>query len=183
MGWKIVPSPLPFTHHSRSSLLPSLRSEYNLLLCETKQIREQVKSKVDEDLEGETSMDVGKRRIVIIDFAQSVQREHPNWRDLLERDIARVVDFFEKFIHTPSPAVLMDIVLDKEGVQEDEGDEEEGGWVDIVSEEDGEVGEEGEFVDLGGSTTTSVRKRGWRHRRVMVDDKKTHAEVIALCGS
>ena len=161
-------------------------SEYNLLLCESKQIRDQVKSKVDDDIEGETSMDVGKRRIVVIDFAQSVQRDHPAGMDLLERDVARVCDFFDKFFTTPEASSLLDLILDKEGVREDEGGEGEGGWVDL-SEEDEEANEEANveagFVDLGGSTTTSVRKRGWRHRKVMLNDKKTHAEVLALCVS
>lgn len=51
--------------------------------------------------------------------------------------------------------------------------EEEGG----VTE--GEMTEEGDFVDIG-SDTTSVRKKGWRHRKVKLDDNQVHNNVMAL---
>eukprot|EP00520_Triparma_pacifica_P001053 CAMPEP_0118652244 /NCGR_PEP_ID=MMETSP0785-20121206/11214_1 /TAXON_ID=91992 /ORGANISM="Bolidomonas pacifica, Strain CCMP 1866" /LENGTH=544 /DNA_ID=CAMNT_0006544747 /DNA_START=65 /DNA_END=1695 /DNA_ORIENTATION=+ len=84
-------------------------SEYNLLLCDSKQVRDQISSEVDEDIEGSTSMEIGKRRIVFIDFAQSVQREHPSGRDLLLRDVARVVDFWGRFIEVPSQSTLIEL--------------------------------------------------------------------------
>jgi len=164
-------------------------SEYNLLLCDSKKIRDQVRSEIDTNIEDDTSMEVGKRRIVIIDFAQAVQREHPKARDLLERDVARVGDFFGQFVETPEASALMTIVLEREEGEEEEDEDEGGGemdWVAIQKEwrKEGDVGgdeeecEDDDFVNIE-RETMSVREESRKYtKKTKIDDKKCFDKVM-----
>lgn len=66
-------------------------SEYNILLCPSWQL-----SKVPIRPEQERTGEDLSLVIVLIDFGQAVEREHPNAKELLMRDIRTVRDFFVK---------------------------------------------------------------------------------------
>jgi len=134
-------------------------SEYNILLVPSDQVRGQVGSDADVDIEGPDAIPVGSKRAVLIDFAQAVSIHHPQSRTLLERDCARVNSFFKscgaevltdedllEFITSASwERVDIEEGEEEEEVLVEKGEEEEDGWTTIS--ENGT-----EFDDI--STTT-----------------------------
>ena len=66
-------------------------SEYNILLCPSWQVSNDPIRPEDERTEEDQSLVV-----VLIDFGQAVEREHPKAGDLLRRDIHNVKGFFDK---------------------------------------------------------------------------------------
>jgi len=175
-------------------------SEYNIMLVPSSQIRGQVSSEADEDLDDAArAMPVRTNRIVLIDFAQAVQKSHPEGDALLRRDLNRVNVFFSKYINTLTDDEAMDLVKGPVGAAEKELE----GWVDLATGDgdgDGEGGEvdvdadldadgddgsrseaEASFVsvsDNGLSDTTSVKKDKWRHRRHDLNDLEVFRDVF-----
>ena len=66
-------------------------SEYNILLCPSWQLSKGIILREHERSEEDQSL-----VIVLIDFGQAVEREHPSAKELLRRDIQTVRDFFVK---------------------------------------------------------------------------------------
>ena len=181
-------------------------SEYNIMLVPSSQIRGQVSSEADEDLDDAArAMPVRTNRIVLIDFAQAVQKSHPEGDALLRRDLNRVNVFFSKYINTLTDDEAMDLVKGPVGAAEkelegwvdlatgdgdDDGDGDgdgEGGEVDVDADLDADVDDgsrseaEASFVsvsDNGLSDTTSVKKDKWRHRRHDLNDLEVFRDVF-----
>mmetsp|Transcript_22892 Transcript_22892/g.64849 ORF Transcript_22892/g.64849 Transcript_22892/m.64849 type:complete len:672 (-) Transcript_22892:236-2251(-) len=63
-------------------------SEYNILVCPIRLLLDDPKEVPPEDKEG--------LQVVLIDFGQAVDHRHPDADDLLERDLRRVKEFFER---------------------------------------------------------------------------------------
>ncbi|GMI14215.1 hypothetical protein TrLO_g13062 [Triparma laevis f. longispina] len=182
-------------------------SEYNIMLVPSDQIRLQVSSDSDQDLDDPAKrLPVKKNRIVLIDFAQAVQKSHPEGEKLLLRDVNRVNKFFSKYITVISDEDVVNFITgetDPEGVDE---------WVDLGSGEESdteliekeevveenaqveEITEEEEdedattFVSVSESgllsDTTSVKKDKWRYRKHDLNDFKAfetlHEQVAAI---
>ena len=64
-------------------------SEYNILICPSQHIS----SKSKKDIETNTSDNL---KIVLIDFGQAVDKEHPSSMELLRRDLSRITAFYKK---------------------------------------------------------------------------------------
>lgn len=68
-------------------------SEYNILVCSSSQVENSYFGK-DEDESGEN--DSNLLQIVVIDFGQAVERNHPSSSELLKRDLKIITEFFLK---------------------------------------------------------------------------------------
>jgi serine/threonine-protein kinase RIO1 len=62
-------------------------SEYNILVCSS----EQVQNALDKSEDAKRDL-----QVVLIDFGQAVERNHPSALDLLKRDLHTLNDFFVK---------------------------------------------------------------------------------------
>lgn len=91
-------------------------SEYNILVCPMLQ----VENAMDKSEESKNDL-----QIVLIDFGQAVERNHPSALDLLKRDLSLVNSFFEKqAVTTVPPDECLEFVLEEMEPQEDDEDEE-----------------------------------------------------------
>ncbi|GMH89103.1 hypothetical protein TrVE_jg11706 [Triparma verrucosa] len=171
-------------------------SEYNIMLVPSEQIRQQVSSVEDQDLDDPSKrLPVKTNRIVLIDFAQAVQKSHPEGEKLLLRDVNRVNKFFSKYITTLSDEDITSFIkgpIEPEGVDEwvdlgavdeeengaENGDDSEPELIEIVEEEE-EESSNGLFSD-----TTSIKKDKWRHRKLDLNDFKAfellHEQVTKI---
>jgi serine/threonine-protein kinase RIO1 len=70
--------------YQKAQLVHGDLSEYNLLVCPSRL----VENRLDND---ETAL-----QIVLIDFGQAVDVRHPSAKELLQRDLLRVKEFFDK---------------------------------------------------------------------------------------
>ncbi len=165
-----------------SQLVHGDLSEYNILLVSSEQVRDQVSSIEDEDMDGEDAMPVGKKRIVLIDFAQAISKHAPQAAGLLRRDVERVNSFFKKYINeTLDTDAAIEFITTKP--DEVEIDEDGQGWVDlggvhadVVEDESADLGE---FEGEDASDTTSVKKKSWRHR-VNISDRNEFERISKL---
>jgi serine/threonine-protein kinase RIO1 len=111
-----------------------------------------VASDEDIDLDGEEALPIGKHRIVLIDFAQAVQKAHPEALNLMKRDVEMVNAFFGKFINVLENDELFNFII-TERAQEVASTAEE--WVDLGGEGEGEG--EGDMKDEVGFIVDSIR--------------------------
>jgi serine/threonine-protein kinase RIO1 len=142
-------------------------SEYNLILVESKQVREQVASAVDVDYEGPDAMPVGNKRIVLIDFGQAVTVDHPESDFFLSRDVKRANDFFKSVgVSTLEDEEVVDFVKREEAeVVEEAAVDDAYEQVDVQGDVPGDDGDaqddtqQGAAQDDEGWTTISEEER------------------------
>jgi len=111
-------------------------SEYNILLCPSRAIEN---SSIWERKEETSEKDEGSElEIVLIDFGQSVERQHPSARELLVRDLSMVRAFFvRQGTHVLSDDDALDFILKPfDGGDSVDDDEDEEGKCDQGEDED-----------------------------------------------
>lgn len=163
-------------------------SEYNILLAPSEQVRAQVSSDADVDLDGDDAMKCGAKRVVLIDFAQAVSVHHPDSRSLLARDCSRVNAFFKGAGTVLGDEEAVEFVTNSDwqdvGGEEEEVQEESAAGADEQADEDGWTTVSGSAGTLDASEalseTTSVTKSKWRHRAANLRDRVVQDELVAL---
>lgn len=99
-----------FRLYQKAQLVHGDLSEYNLLVCPARL----VENRLDND---ETAL-----QIVLIDFGQAVDVRHPSAKELLQRDLLRVKEFFDKMdIQTMDLKSAEEFVVSTD--EEDAGDD------------------------------------------------------------
>lgn len=134
-------------------------SEYNILVCPMSQ----VENAMDKSEEAKDDL-----QIVLIDFGQAVERNHPSALDLLERDLSLVNSFFDKQgIKTLPSDQCLDFVLEKLEHQDEEEQEEETYKVVNDSSKVDEVA-----CPTNDDQESTESKEEWRHNIKGWDDVK-----------